>query len=54
LSNLKEKVAPSDNHRKRELTDKWPALHKPRKGIDVGHWLMKWETYKEVKALDIV
>lgn len=55
LSRLQQKVAPSDNHRKRELTEKWLALHKPKKGIEVSHWLMKWETlYEDLKALDIV
>jgi hypothetical protein len=37
LSTLKQKVAPSDNHQKRELTEKWLALHKPKKGIEVSH-----------------
>jgi hypothetical protein len=41
LNNLQEKVAPSNSHQKKELIDKWLALYKPRKGLDVSHWLLK-------------
>jgi hypothetical protein len=55
LNNLQKKVTPSDSHQKKDLTDKWLALHKPRKVLDVSHWLLKWETsYEELKALNIV
>jgi cell division protein YceG involved in septum cleavage len=51
---LKQSVAPSDQARELELTNRYQKLKKAPKGQNIDDWLKQWEkTYASCKKLDL-
>jgi hypothetical protein len=44
LVKLKQRFAPTDQARERELIMEWKRLQKAPSGVQIDDWLMKWET----------